>query len=546
MNERAQSWIKLEVANILQQADIDSLLELYENVACFDTEVEKGVKEEWISNIELFYSFAEGTMRIAHKNLINTESFVKKILFLLDDSAYTEAHEGKNRGYFKALEHLGIVALFPPNTNFSNAKSDDFADPIKSAIITTYQLKNNASHTSEAWAMSDMSNNVKAILITTFFIIWKHRQRLGTIVQREANSRKYNVEMLMKDIVSSYQKKQRNGFKYVQLKWVIEGKKGDSNQEHLIDVKELLPNGQLMLLGEAGSGKTTALEWLEYYDADSYVKNDSKKIPVKIQLINEISSMTIIELICKKLSIPTSYAEKLLKNNDIHLYIDGINELPGGVDARKEFVKELDSFITNYPNLFVVVTDRSYNLFKPSISTSYSLKKLGKNEIIIYAKSRPEYTKDIEKRLDEVFSNKSYAEFNYTPLLVNYLIDVLASDKNLPEDPTGFIGLYIESLLKREYEDKMEVIAGPGKLDLLLMRLSLVDGINTDGLSISKVLKSFAETINEYGLGNIKSDDCYELAKQLNILSENNNRIKFASSEIYSYFLTRAYDEDIE
>ena len=107
----------------------------------------------------------------------------------------------------------------------------------------------------------------------------------------------------MKTVIANYEKRQREGFKYVQLKWKIERKETGNCSENFIDINELLPQKHLMLLGDAGCGKSTALDWLELHDAKEFVQNNSKKIPVKIQLINENPYISIIELICKKLNI---------------------------------------------------------------------------------------------------------------------------------------------------------------------------------------------------------------------------------------------------
>ena len=545
MNQKTRGIIKLEISDAFPKIDVNELIDLYENIICLETDVESGVKNEWINNIELFYDFSDSTIRTVHKQLINSESVFKKLLYLLDPTAYSEICKTPGMGLFKTIDKLGLLSAFSHHINFTNAKASDFDDPIQKSIILTYQLRNNTSHSSESWAPSEMTVNVKAVLIATCYAVWKNRQQFSTLVQRDTNTRKYDIASIMKTIVSNYEKRQRSGFKYVQLKWVVEGKDTNKSSEHLIDVKELLPNKQLMLLGDAGCGKTTAIEWLELHDAKAYLQNDSRKIPVKIQLINENSFMTIIECICKELNVPRNYAEKLLKSGDLHVYIDGINELPGGVESRKNFIRELDSFITEYPDVFLVVTDRKFTQFKPRINCAYTLKALGKNEVLTYAKSRPEFSKNIEAQLNEMFTKPGYEDFVYTPLLVNQIVDVIASGNQIPEDPSGFIGLYIESLFKREYEEKQEIMAGPGKLDLLLMRLSLVEGISDDGISISKLFKSFTETINAYGLS-LNSDSCYELARQLNIITNNNNRIMFSSQEIYGYFFSKAIEEDIE
>ena len=310
-----------------------------------------------------------------------------------------------------------------------------------------------------------------------------------------------------------------------------------------MDIRELTDKKQVMLIGEAGCGKTTSLEYLEFQSASAYIAGESQCIPVRLEMINEGANLLPQDMICKKLNLPAAFCEKLLRKGLLHLFIDGLNEISTDISVKKSFVLTLESFLSQYPETFAVVSDRRYSPVQLRINHKYILKKMKKEDIINYAKSKSEYDINVAAQLSAILDKPGFCDLDFTPLLVNQLITVFASSATLPEDPAELVGFYLDALIKREYEEKRDLNAAPGKLDVILMKLASED-IPEEGLPHIQALKACANIMQELGI-QADSETCINLAVQLGILTQKGRCIDFVLESYRTYFLMRAIEEDI-
>jgi hypothetical protein len=248
-------------------------------------------------------------------------------------------------------------------------------------------------------------------------------------------------------------------------------------------------------------------------------------------------------MICHKLNIPSEYCKTLLKKKSILLMIDGLNELTTDTAIKGKFVTAVEQFIADNAGLRVIVTDRRYSPFPIRLKKTYHLKPLGKDDILRYAKTRRECNDAVLALLTELLEKPSFADLEYTPLLINQLLLALSTRHQLPEDLSDLIGIYLESLLAREYEEKRDLNAAPGKLDLFLMKLAAECDVG-GSILLFNALKLCNNVMMEYGV-HVDSHVLVNLAVQLGILHLSGGHLSFVLDEYHTYYLLRSIASDL-
>lgn len=535
MDEFINKNITNELRTFFPDSSLEQMLTLYREFSQLQTPVETGICVDWIDNIMSFYKLSD-TMRTSHNFLLNPESFFKKILYMVDEQAYNECNSGKKMCLYGVFENLGLLSTLPVGIRLDTYDVNRLANPVDRSIVIAYQLRNNASHTSENWSVTEMFNNINAIVAATLYAVWKHRNVITKHISSTTNNNQFGIDKLMKTIVKQYDQKIGQGFKYVPLLWQSD----DNAKSKRMQISELVEDRHILLSGEAGCGKTTSLDYLEYQAAKNYISGTSNIIPVKIALIDESTDNTLSEMICKKLNIPANYCDELLKKNGIRLFIDGLNEFTSDMECKKQFVISIEQFVAKYPGIFVVVTDRRFTPLTIRLNKTYNLKRMSKQDILNYAQSRAENSTKVSELLNELLDKPNFADLEYTPLLVNQLLLAIAESQTIPSDLSELIGVYLEALMKREFEEKRELNAAPGKLDVLLMKMASEED-SENGILKFKALKLCTEIMNEYGI-KIQADECINLAVQLGILNQTSTSIEFVLEEYRIYYLLKAME----
>ena len=133
----------------------------------------------------------------------------------------------------------------------------------------------------------------------------------------------------------------------------------------------------------------------------------------------------------------------------------------------------------------------------------------------------------------------------FTPILLNFLLTFIERKGSLPVTSTEFIQQYLSSLLERELHEKKDINASPGRLDSLLMYLSI--HANEDSrLSDISILKLFADCKYLLGQTDIDTKQCLDLALQLGILENKENHIWFSNSAYYECFFAKALEKGMD
>ena len=542
MEQSIKTIISKELRQVFTNIEIDEALNLYEEVAKMDSSAETSIRNTWLENISDFYSFSE-SIESNYKFLMNFEGFLKKVLYLVNETEYNSCKADNKKCLYSVMESLGLFRNIPQNINVNSYNPDNFTNPINRAVVWAYQQRNENVHNAESLSISEMLSGVRNVLVTTLDAVWRNKAVIESKINKVIGESQFGIEKLMKKIVSDYEQTMRDGFVYVPLLWESDISDSDEVQSKSMQIGELLEDRHILLAGDAGCGKTTSLENLEYQAAKRYLSNQSSCIPVNIALINESIDSSLQEMICRKLNISISFCEQLLEKGSIYLLIDGLNEYTTDIERKKALVTSIEKLFVAYPKVFAALTDRRYSPYPVRVNKTYHLKRMDKENILKYAESKAKSNKKALTLLEEILDSNAFENLEFTPLLVNQLIIALSSSGVIPSDLTELIGMYLEALFKREYVDKRVATAAPGKLDVILMGLALAKEDEGGGINYYRALRVCAETAHKYGI-NLESDACITLAIQLGILTRMGDQIDFVLKNYRTYYLLKAADSE--
>ena len=159
---------------------------------------------------------------------------------------------------------------------------------------------------------------------------------------------------------------------YVSLQTDQSGKDGGGNIEDVLSA-----NKRTIILGRAGSGKTTILQWIAVRAARSDFTGDlaklnshipffvrlreyvGKALPQPEEFINGVAPMLIPEM-------PSGWIRTQLRSGRTMLLADGVDELPS-VERAKVF-EWLKDLLDLFPNIHCVVTARSASVSRDWLS----------------------------------------------------------------------------------------------------------------------------------------------------------------------------------
>lgn len=316
---------------------------------------------------------------------------------------------------------------------------------------------------------------------------------------------------------------------YVKLNWGTEGEDiPEWNEKHKA----------ILLIGEAGAGKTTQMERL-YWDELCSDKVAHFPIWIKIQ---ELKTKNLLDEIKDKINDLNSgcRCEEALREGLISLYLDGLNELL--VDDRRESAMKLANTIqylmNEYENLHICMTDRTTERLGEVIEaakvTVYKCESMDKDTITDYCERHwgIELATNIIVAVDSAKPQNAWfwsEEHRVIPEKVNGLAEMIRKG-NVPTNEDEYYQYYIEHILKREIEkkhDKLRVLT----LKKLLYKLTVqFDYEEMFYVDVSDCFKNNLSGDEE------RAAEYFELACQLLLLVESNEKYVFNYYGYYKYF----------
>lgn len=281
------------------------------------------------------------------------------------------------------------------------------------------------------------------------------------IQKPDQRNTKIDVEKFFKDVKSKQQAKL------------------SSSQILTTDVMSVIDDlNRFVLLGEAGSGKTTTLQRVAIDYASHTKENPSGPIPILVP-IRELRS-NLIDLIRLQLGKYSQHIQELIDENRVVLLLDGLDEV--AIEKRQSTVEQISQFLESHPKLPTVVTSRLYTYEAVEIPdlARVIIRPLDSERIFRFINN---YLEDQDaKQLFQVLNETQLVELGKSPLMLFMLLQLYVRQGKLPQNRVQLYSSAIDILLRIPNSDHIDAQLLQERLSNLAFTLQT----NPDKTSISR------------------------------------------------------------
>lgn len=433
--------------------------------------------------------------------------------------------------------------------------------PLGKEFKLTYDLRNSITHNSKLYggllpSVKNLPSDLSAIIAVIVYITDLYSPILeSTQLQQTKNSFKPYLELTKKDF-----QKWKNRFISIEGKedfTILEGyaieefrenekeeEKDEIERKGAIDYlrKNEIPEKRMMIWAEAGMGKSTTLQYLTYKDAcDILEKGASIPIPIYIPLKLETEKDTTIEdTIATKISVSKSECRDLLLKGEVSLFIDGFNEILKDLKEQKR--REIENLILDYPNTFIIISNRPQT-YKDFVNIPiFRLQKMNKEQIILFIE-RNSNADFVKSEILKVLNSKpSFLNIISAPLILWMLINIIVEHNDIPTRRTVIFEEFMRRLYNREAQK--DINFDVEEFDSCLRCLAIKSyylNYSNSALYKFQIENILLNRKKEYGLS-ISIPYFIDKVIKLNILACDKNLISFAHQEYQTYFAGEELD----
>lgn len=518
--------ISLEVKNDYtpKGKTLEAVIDLFLNLIVYDIEEQdlSGIKDLYINALTKI--FKDGNKDDSARIILHSEKLLKKILYLVDYPQY-EQIKNNNEGLSAIINALD---LNPNGINFNwnelySSQKTNYAE----FLLETYKVRNIESHSCQKFSMADFYKILKSVLIIYLWTIEKNYKKLyDTIHNNNVNKSSYLVSV--KKDFEKWSKRfvSINGREQIEVAlYAIEQKNiGDDDnirEGKIMELRDLLikeKQNQMIIAGEAGIGKTTTMQYLAYRDAVS------NKMPIYVELKLLTRNDTIHGKIMEKVKMIED--TDLFSNTNTCVFLDGLNEVLPSI--KNDIYREILNLIQEYPNVFFLISTRPQD-YKGQLTNVpvFILQKMDMEKINDFLKKN---TDNIEVRntiKTAVEQNNNWYKILGNPLILFMLIQIVAIEKELPDDKSKIIIKFIKNLYRREKAKDFVFDEVFFHNIITLIAFNCIDKIgNTNsGFSFNSLKKIIDGDVN------LSDETLFSILKkgvELNILVENDSIYSFS------------------
>jgi hypothetical protein len=409
-------------------------------------------------------------------------------------------------------------------------------------ILRVLQRRNIKTHEYRFMNKKTLAVIFNSAMIVFLYAAYKHKDDINRYCIE--NESEFDLNQYLKDIIKDYEK--RTTFKFVPLKW--RRKNNHSRKATMDSFFEDMEKGNkgdlyhAMLLGDAGKGKSTSIEYLEYKDAINYIQNDGGPIPIRIKMGGLPADFRSIESeICRQLGMPEKYVRTLLKHNNPHIFIDAIDEVRGILG--KKLRSEIERFREENKHIFIIISNRDSEekITRTPPLRDYELKDMDLEDINFFISEQFDNKNDLSiNKLEEFFEKNNSLINKITPYKLWKIINIAKSNPDFELNIEHLTKQYLNAIIIRERTEKDKFLPHQNILELFLAYLALK--MNNSTLSLTQTLSTFARCNNDIGTA-IDSNECLELFCQLGILKKADGVISFSEIDYLNNYLALADDE---
>jgi len=419
------------------------------------------------------------------------EAYLKKILYLVNPTFYLgNAHNitlGDKFDKNKNLIANGLIReldLNPNNLSYWLRSLPATKHIIDEHLWRSYNLRNDLAHFCKSYNKKEFWTGVQSYLVMYLYAAHIHRQALLAAVEP------YFLSSYLQNYIIQYRQWQTQfvpmpGIEFERIdQWASEvpeeelqnqgqdkpedeKKRPNPNRPQktrrsgtIEDLRHSITEKQMVIIAEPGMGKSTSLQYIAYTDAQA-IENGQTDTPYPIYIeLKEFQTGDIIQnRIVRKLDIDAGVVNNLLENGKVILLLDGLNEV--AETHREEAIKAIQRFMTDFQNVFVIITSRP-NAYERSYFDNIGgrgkapifqlqLMELPQIEEFLQKNSKNEATGIILKAIE---GNEALKNIIKTPLLLKMLIALVSREPNtaIPQTETGIILDFINGICNWEKE----------------------------------------------------------------------------------------------
>jgi hypothetical protein len=333
-------------------------------------------------------------------------------------------------------------------------------------------------------------------------------------------------------------------------RYLLHGKK-DSYIEQQIEVRPasaakgttiaaiIERNPLVMLRGEAGYGKTTALRKLAA-DAAQKAGNDRQQpIPIFVEL-PLLPTASLESYLAKMLNLTTGELEKLLRNKRLLLILDALNEV--AQEKQADLKDVINRLAQHYRGLKIIVSARS--------NDKYTLKDF--NTFIHFkALTRPQIDKFLHKEcsttmydaIKQLPNKDAFYDMFKNAFILKIYVETLEKEGKPIENERTLLDTYIEQLFKREITEKSDTQFADNVPIFKYFLAYIANNIEEDeAFSDLQALDWISAGCKEKGYPNDPQHPTFVLQKavELDILrQQENGYYQFRNQHYYNYFASQ-------
>ena len=449
-------WVKIQ-SGIREYVDetfahicpIDTLLDLFKRLVILPT------SDAALSGISAMFTEALKKVLIEKVNynvyvpmLANAEQLLRKILSVVNPGTYQTIKDSKG-GLAPVITALN---LNPHRINLSltcqpigKGSSND------QHLLKVYQFRNSKSHECESLNDLQLLSYLQSALVIYLYAIDRNISAIQEVVRE---SQKKYLNTVREDF-----KKWQNRFvslegremlQEVALYAIETPKKGDekanSRQGEVAQLRnELKQNGeyQMIIVGDAGMGKTTTMQYLSFKDSES------GGIPIYLELKLLTAQDSILDMLKRKLADCEEDISSIMNSPETCIFLDGLNEVLPSI--KESVFREIIGLIQSFPKTFFLISTRAqnYNGEFGKIPV-FALQKMDNARILDFLKKNTEDKSVREKILQAIEDSQNWQRILGTPLILYMLIQVLTIEGEMPDDESKIILRFIKNLYSRE------------------------------------------------------------------------------------------------
>jgi len=316
----------------------------------------------------------------------------------------------------------------------------------------------------------------------------------------------------------------------------------------------------ISLLGDAGSGKSTAVRRMAYLMARQSMDDEIiAGIPVLLRAteIIERDCATLVECargLIKGAPDRLPFTEEDLSAGKVHFFIDGLDEVSGD-DLRAKVIRYATSFNRAYPQCQVVLATRNYSSIRelPEFHqfTAFNISEMSvaQAENLVKKLLKGAKTEDVEPLLRDVFGRLQEVHgVQLSPLLVAVFVATTDSERtDVPANITEMFKKWAELMLGRwDWSKGLDKQYQAQLKDYIVQHIAFKMHTENDRrISEADFQSTVREYLNERGLGADLPQVLDELLGRSGLFKRSAGIIEFRHHMIQEFFAGRSIpDED--